>query len=174
MTYSLFKKRRSFICLFAESERVHPARTSTLAPTHRTEQTHPVSKQPLTRLHHLTLATQDVIATREFFLSTLGWEQIQRPGNIDIQAAWLDIGDGQQLHLLHTEGFEPSPFEAEFGRHFAFDYPLSEFESLKGRLVANGAELIDPIRETPFERFFFREPNGYIFEIVDADREPEA
>ena len=133
-----------------------------------------MSDQPLTRLHHLTLATRDVVASREFFRKTLGWEQIPRPGNIDIEAAWLDIGDGQQLHLLHIEGAEPSPFEAEFGRHFAFDYPLEEFAGLKERLVAQGAELIDPIRETPFERFFFREPNGYVFEVVDADREPEA
>ena len=132
-----------------------------------------VNTSPATRLHHLTLATRDVIASREFFLKTLRWEQIPRPGNIDIEAAWLDIGDGQQLHLLHVEEFVPSPFEAEFGRHFAFDYPLSEFQPLKERLLAHGAELIKPIRDTPFERFFFREPNGYIFEIVDADRKPE-
>jgi len=133
-----------------------------------------VNDSPLTRLHHLTLATRDVIASLDFFLNTLDWKQIHRPGNIDIQAAWLDIGDGQQLHLLHKEGFEASPFEAEFGRHFAFDYPLDEFPALKERLLAHGAELIDPIRETPFERFFFREPNGYIFEMVSANREPEA
>ena len=129
--------------------------------------------EPLTRLHHLTLATQDVVRSREFFRNTLGWQQIPRPGNIDIEAAWLDIGDGQQLHLLHTQNYQPSPFEAEFGRHFAFNYPIIEFAALKERLVANGAELIDPIRETPFERFFFKDPNGYIFEVVDAARMPE-
>jgi len=40
-------------------------------------------------------------------------------------------------------------------------------------LAKRGAELIDPIRETPFERFFFRDPNGYVFEVVDANRTPE-
>ena len=93
-------------------------------------------------------------------MKTLGWEQIPRPGNIDIEAAWLDIGDGQQLHLLHVEEFVPSPFEAEFGRHFAFDYPLSDFRSLKERLMTHGAEIIEPIRDTPFERFFFRKVVG--------------
>lgn len=133
-----------------------------------------MSSPPLTRLHHLTLATRDVVASREFFRRTLGWEQIPRPGNVDVESAWLDIGDGQQLHLLHVEDAAVSPFEAEYGRHFAFDYPLREFPALKERLVANGADLIDPIRETPFERFFFRDPNGYIFEVVDEAREPEA
>jgi len=131
-------------------------------------------QKPLTRLHHLTLATSNVVASREFFANTIGWQEIPQPGNVAIEAAWLDIGDGQQLHLLHVPDFAPSPFEAEFGRHFAFDYPLSEFEPLKQRLLAHGAELIAPIRETPFERFFFKEPNGYIFEVVDADRQPEA
>jgi catechol 2,3-dioxygenase-like lactoylglutathione lyase family enzyme len=131
-------------------------------------------KPPLTRLHHLTLATQDVIASRQFFKNTFGWAEIRRPGNVEVEAAWLDIGDGQQLHLLRVEGAAPSPFEAEFGRHFAFDYPLAEFAPLKERLLAHGAELIAPIRETPFERFFFKEPNGYVFEVVDAARKPEA
>lgn len=133
----------------------------------------PANSQPLTRLHHFTLATRDVIASREFFANTIGWESISRPGNIEIEAAWLDIGDGQQLHLLHIPDAAPSPFEAEFGRHFAFDYPLAEFEALKERLVEHGAKLIAPIRETPFERFFFKEPNGYVFEVVDANRQPE-
>jgi hypothetical protein len=32
--------------------------------------------------------------------------------------------------------------------------------------------LIEPGRATPFERFFFREPvNGYVFEVIDQDRE---
>ena len=38
---------------------------------------------------HLTLATRDVIASRDFFAGTLGWEAIERPGNIDVEAAWL-------------------------------------------------------------------------------------
>mgnify|MGYP003725802265 FL=1 len=122
---------------------------------------------------HLTLATRDVIVTRDFFAWTLGWEPIERPGNIDVEAAWLRIAPGQELHLLRVPDFEPSGFEQEFGRHFAVEYPADGFAGLKERLAKRGAELIDPIRETPFERFFFRDPNGYIFEVVDADHAPE-
>ena len=118
---------------------------------------------------HLTLATRDVIATSRFFETVMGWKPIHRPGNIDREAAWLEIADGQQLHLLHVANFEPSPFDAEFGRHFALFHPGLDFAALKKRLVENGAELIDPIRETPFARFFFRDPNGYVFEVIDQD-----
>lgn len=36
-------------------------------------------------------------------------------------------------------------------------------------LADAGAELITAKRPTPFERFFFREPNGYVFEVIDRD-----
>ena len=122
---------------------------------------------------HFTLATRDVIATRDFFAETLGWEPITRPYNVEVDAAWLRIAPGQELHLLRVPDFEPSDFEREFDRHFAMEYPVDDFPALKDRLTERGAELIDPIRETPFERFFFRDINGYIFEVVDSGRTPE-
>ena len=120
-------------------------------------------------LAHITLATRDVEATSRFFESTFGWRPIQRPGNIKRTAGWLEITPGQQLHLLHVEDFEPSPFEAEFGRHVALFHRHADFNDLKKRLADAGAQLIVPGRETPFARFFFREPNGYMFEVIDQE-----
>ena len=117
---------------------------------------------------HQTLATRDVIRTRDFFAAAFGWRIIHRPDNIDREAAWLLIAPGQQLHLLHVADFEPSPHEAEFGRHLALFHPGGDFDALKKRLAEHGGELIEPIRATPFARFFFRDPNGYVFEIIDS------
>ncbi len=125
-------------------------------------------------LAHLTLATRDVLSSARFFAATLGWQPITRPNNIGRTAAWLEIAPGQELHLVEVTDFEPSPFEAEFGRHVALAFPQAEFEGLKQRLLTQGATLIAPERPTPFARFFFRDPNGYVFEIVAAEREPEA
>jgi len=118
---------------------------------------------------HLTIAVRDARAAAEFFERTLGWKIIRLPSNIDIDAAWVEVSPGQQLHILTIDGYEPSPFEAEFGRHFAFFHPGADFPALKQRLAEQGATLIDPIRPTPFERFFFRDPNGYYFEIINRD-----
>ncbi len=118
---------------------------------------------------HLTLATRDVRATSRFFQETLGWKPIHTPANTPLDADWLEIAPGQQLHLLLVEDFAPSAFEQEFGRHCAIYYTGSEFPSLKERLAAHDAELIDAIRPTPFARFFFRDPNGYMWEVIDRE-----
>jgi catechol 2,3-dioxygenase-like lactoylglutathione lyase family enzyme len=121
---------------------------------------------------HLTLPTQHVDRTATFFERTLGYRRNPVPGNSPVEALWLDIGRGQEMHVFYVEGFAVSPFEREFGRHVAVFHPRADFPALRQRLTAEGAELIEPLRATPFERFFFREPvNGYVFEVVDAARQ---
>jgi catechol 2,3-dioxygenase-like lactoylglutathione lyase family enzyme len=123
-------------------------------------------------LAHFTLATQHVEQTASFFERTLGYPRNPVPANSPVDVQWLDIGHGQEMHVLYVERFAVSPFEDEFGRHVAVFHPRADFPALKQRLVAAGADLIEPARVTPFERFFFREPiNGYVFEVVDAARE---
>ena len=125
-------------------------------------------------LAHLTLPTRDVESTASFFERTLGYNRNPVAANSPVEAVWLDVGRGQEIHVFHVEGFEVSPFESEFGRHVAVFYPLPLFPDLKTRLTEHGAVLIAPMRETPFARFFFREPvNGYVFEVVDEARGPD-
>jgi len=126
-------------------------------------------------LAHLTLPTRAVEQTTAFFEYTLGYVRDPVPANVPDETVWLNIGRGQQMHVFFVEGFEVSPFEQEFGRHVALFYPLQEFAGLKDRLRQRGAEIFAPLRPTPFERFFFREPvNGYVFEIIDLARSGRA
>jgi len=125
-------------------------------------------------LAHFTLPTLHVEKTASFFEQTLGYLRDPVPSNVPDETIWLNIGRGQQMHVFYVQDFVVSPFEREFGRHVAVFYPAAEFEALKKRLIERGAELIEPLRATPFDRFFFREPvNGYVFEVIDARRQPE-
>jgi catechol 2,3-dioxygenase-like lactoylglutathione lyase family enzyme len=120
-------------------------------------------------LAHITLATRDAKRSAAFFTEVMGWLQIGRPGNNAMPTSWVQIAPGQELHMVEVPDFEPSPFEREYGRHIAVSVPRSAFASLKARLAARGATLIEPERETPFARFFFRDPNGYIFEVLEEE-----
>ena len=120
---------------------------------------------------HLTLPTQHVEPTTRFLEQTLGYRRKRVPANSPVEACWLDIGHGQELHVFFVDGFEVSPFEHEFGRHVALFHPLPDFAALRQRITDAGGALVAPLRSTPFERLFFREPvNGYLFELIDRAR----
>ena len=118
-------------------------------------------------LAHLTLPTLAVERTARFLEQTLGYTRDPAPANSPVETVWLATGSGQQMHIVYVEGFEVSPFEGEFGRHIAILRPIQELATLKERLLAAGAHLIEPLRPSLHERFFFREPvNGYVFEVI--------
>ena len=52
-------------------------------------------------LAHLTLATRQVQKTATFLEETLGYPRDPMPTNIPDEAAWLNLGRGQQIHLVH-------------------------------------------------------------------------
>ena len=120
---------------------------------------------------HLTLPTQRVEDTTRFLELVLGYPRKSVPANSPVDVRWLDIGDGQELHIFFVEGFVVSPYESEFGRHVALFHPLADFPAMRQRIVEAGGEIVDPLRATPFERIFFREPvNSYLFEVIDDRR----
>ena len=118
---------------------------------------------------HLTLATQDAAKTADFFEATLRWKRLEMPANIDVTAIWMDIGSGQQVHILQIEGFEVSPFEKEYGRHVAFFHDRADWLSLQERIREAKSDVVPPLRETPFPRFFFHDPNGYLIEVIERE-----
>ena len=106
-----------------------------------------------------------------FLEQTLGYSRKIVPANSPVDARWLDIGHGQELHVFFVEGFVISPFEAEFGRHVALFHPVDDFDAVLQRITEAGGEIVEPLRSTPFKRIFFREPiNGYLFELIDSER----
>ena len=120
---------------------------------------------------HLTLPTQRVEETTRFLEQALGYRRKPVPANSPVDARWLDIGQGQELHVFFVEGFAVSPFEDEFGRHVALFHPLDDFPAVRKRITDAGGELVEPLRATSFERLFFLEPiNGYLFELIDRER----
>ena len=120
---------------------------------------------------HLTLPTQRVEETTRFIEQTLGYRRKPVPANSPVDARWLDIGQGQELHVFFVEGFTVSPFENEFGRHVALFHSREDFPAVRQRITDAGGVLVEPLRTTPFERLFFREPvNGYLFELIDFER----
>jgi Glyoxalase/Bleomycin resistance protein/Dioxygenase superfamily len=118
-------------------------------------------------LAHLTLPTAEVEETARFLQGMLGYPRDPAPANSPVETVWLAMGGGQQMHIVYVKDFAVSPFEGEFGRHIAILFPVQEMIALRERLVAAGAQVMDPLRPSARQRFFFREPvNGYVFEVI--------
>ena len=121
-------------------------------------------------LAHFTIATRQVDRTVEFFVDIMGWAEISIPDNVDVEVRWLDLGRGAQMHVLGIDDFEPSPYEKEYGRHFAFFVSAERLSDIKEKLPRDyGIPIQAPLRPTPFERIFFNDPNGYLIEAIDQD-----
>jgi catechol 2,3-dioxygenase-like lactoylglutathione lyase family enzyme len=118
-------------------------------------------------LAHLTLPTKDVEGTARFLQEMLGYPRDPAPANSPVETVWLAAGDGRQLHIVYVADFAISPFEGEFGRHIAISFPAPQMMALRERLAAAGAQVMDPLRPSAQQRYFFREPvNGYVFEAI--------
>ena len=115
---------------------------------------------------HITFATHNVPATVDFLQQVFGWPLMARPGNARSTGAWLEIAPDQELHLNHVEGFTPPVGEGEYGRHVALSFADERLDDIRAALDRIGVEIIEPQRPTQFRRFFFRDPNGYVFEVV--------
>ena len=129
----------------------------------------PSSTEYQMSLAHLTFATRNVQATSEFYRHVFGWSNSPKAENSAIDVEWLDIGEGQQLHIIGVPDFEISTFEREYGRHIAFFASAAELPDLKQRLDERQIARIEAERHTPFERFFFKDPDGYMIEVIDQD-----
>ena len=116
---------------------------------------------------HLTLPTKDVEKTARFLEQTLGYSRDPAPANSPVETVWLAAGDGRQLHIVYVADFAISPFEGEFGRHIAVSVPAEQMIELRERLASASAQVMEPLRPSAQQRFFFREPvNGYVFEVI--------
>ena len=88
-------------------------------------------------LHHVTLKTDDLEATRDFYSNVLGLEVGFRP-DLEFPGYWLNSGDVPVVHLEPREnaiGGGPSRDTGPFD-HFAF--LASEFDGIKAKLERNG------------------------------------
>ena len=116
----------------------------------------------VTALHHVnvTVSRELEAATKEFYGSTLGLEEVPKPEGTRKSGAWYQIGP-TQLHL----SIEDEADGLLSARHVCF--AVSDLGATEKRLRDAGLEIIPDDRPVAGSlRFYVRDPGGNLLEIA--------
>ena len=119
----------------------------------------------LNALHHFTVKTDDLEATRDFYTEVLGLEVGFRP-ELGFPGYWLYCGSTPVVHLVPREnaiGGGPSSDTGPFD-HVAFI--ASDFDAFKARLEAKGVKYRENhIAQPPIDQLFCPDNNNVMVEL---------
>lgn len=87
-------------------------------------------------IHHVSLNVLDTERALGFYRDVLGMGLLDRPA-FSFGGAWLDAGNGRQVHLIET-----SSVPADVGQHMAFR--VDDIDHVVGVLREAGYEVRDP------------------------------
>jgi catechol 2,3-dioxygenase-like lactoylglutathione lyase family enzyme len=120
---------------------------------------------PLNALHHITVQTDDLEATRDFYRDVLGLRVGFRP-DLDFAGYWLYCGEVPVVHLVprgNAIGGGPSSDTGPFD-HFAF--LASDFQGVKSTLDKKGVSYRENhIASPPIDQLFFPDNNNVMVEL---------
>jgi len=108
-------------------------------------------------VQHVSFNVVDVDAALPFYTEVLGLLPVPRP-DFGLPGAWLDTGNGVQIHLI-----EDTSFEAPNGPHLAFE--TDDIDAEVARLRDLGVEVTDPFDLGGVRQAFFHDPSGNQFEL---------
>ncbi len=121
----------------------------------------------LVKLHHVSFATKDLAASRQFFGGVLGLAEIPRPG-FNFRGAWYALGD-RQLHIIENPGEELTGApRLSRSDHVALE--VSDVEAVRTALRSHGIEFQEGgNRQLGMEQIFCRDPDGHVIEFARYD-----
>jgi catechol 2,3-dioxygenase-like lactoylglutathione lyase family enzyme len=128
---------------------------------------------PINALHHVTVKTDDLDATRDFYQEILGLEYQEILGlevgfrpDLDFPGYWLYCGPVPVVHLVPREnaiGGGPSGDTGPFD-HYAF--LASDFEGIRAKLEHKHIKYRENhIAQPPIDQLFFPDNNNVMVEL---------
>lgn len=110
-------------------------------------------------IHHVSLNVTDAARSLGFYRDLLGMAVLPRP-DFAFGGAWLDAGNGRQIHLI--EGEVPP----NRGQHVAFR--VDDVDAVVRTLRAAGLEVPDPkaVGDTAIRQTFAVDPDGNLVEFT--------
>lgn len=120
---------------------------------------------PLTQLNHVTVRTDDLEGTRDFYSEVLGLKDGARPP-LTFPGYWLYCGDQAVVHLVPRSGQIGAGNGADTGNFDHVAFVAADFEGMRARFKKLGVPFSE--REVPgirLRQLFLTDPNRVMIEI---------
>ena len=128
----------------------------------------------LQKLDHVTVNTDDLEKTRDFYCDLLGMTDGYRP-DLGFDGAWFYVGDTPCIHVCEWESYmvwakaQSLPHSSRAQGTGSLDHVAFNAEDYDGtlaRLEASGLEFSrNVVRDISLRQLFVRDPNGICVEL---------
>lgn len=118
-------------------------------------------------LHHVSLVIADTDRSLAFYRDLLGMAVSADRPDLGFPGAWLEVGEGRQIHLLELANPDPVEGRPEHGgrdRHVAL--LVEGLVELRERLEAAGLPFT--MSRSGRAALFCRDPDGNALELIEA------
>ena len=118
-------------------------------------------------IHHVTVLVADLSRSLAFYRDLLGLKPDPARPAMEFPGAWLDLGAGQQIHLMQLPAPEPARvYPAHGGRDRHVALLVEDLPALLRRLADAGIEITSS--RSGRAAAFCRDPDGNALEFIDV------
>jgi catechol 2,3-dioxygenase-like lactoylglutathione lyase family enzyme len=119
----------------------------------------------LTQLNHMTVRTDDLEGTRDFYKDLLGLKNGPRPP-LGFPGFWLYAGDDPVVHLVpKSNGIGGGP-SADTGNFDHVAFTAEGFDAMRESLRRRGIKFHEQqVPATPIRQIFLEDPNRVMIEL---------
>ena len=115
-------------------------------------------------VHHVSINIEDLDAAIDFYVDVLGLRVRDDRPDLRVDGAWLDVGGGQQVHLIRSE------VPAGKGQHFAL--LVDDIGEAVRELRDRDVQVSDPSPIGTSLQSFLSDPSGNLIELHQAGATP--
>lgn len=119
----------------------------------------------VTGLHHASILVGDTARALRFYRNVLGLPPASQRPALGYPGAWLETGQGQQLHLLELPGAGRGGAAGHGGRDYHLAFAVADLDAAVAALQAAGIDFT--LSRSGRRALFCRDPDGNALELVE-------
>ncbi|MGD2112141.1 MAG: VOC family protein [Gammaproteobacteria bacterium] len=121
----------------------------------------------VTAFNHISLLVSDTARALAFYRDVLGLPPSAERPSLGYAGAWLELGRGQQIHLLELDGAGRGVPDRHGGRDYHLALDVADLDAAVAALHDAGVDFT--LSRSGRRALFCRDPDGNAIELVERD-----